>query len=580
MSNKMSACPLDCYDACSIVYDNGMLQGNLEHELTQGFLCPHLNHYSAYEPITTPRYRGKSISLESAVTILKESIKACEASKILHYRGHGNFALMQGVSDYFFSKIGATLTSGSLCDGAGEAGILEGRGSNKVLDLEQIKKAEVVIVWGRNLHVTNSHLLPHIKGKKLIVIDPVVTKTAAQADHHIQLKPHGDLFLALLLSRFVVINDCEDIDFLEQHTEAFQEFYELTQTIRIKSVLESIDVTLGDIGKVLELVSGSKTVILVGVGVQKHREGAAVLRAIDAFAAVLGLFGKEGCGVGYLGASQEGIENPFVQRCNTVPKATADFSAFDLVFVQGANPLNQMPASEWVKERFAQAKTTVYYGLYENETSEAADLVIPTCNFLQKSDIRSSYGSNHLLRMPQIVERSSGIGEYDLMAELCNSFDIALHSEQEYIEHFASFAEEKATGTTVKSRNTIAYKEGFDTDSGRFVFMDEFEFEYTDNTKLFLITCKSAKSLNSQFQRDHYVYLHPDLGFSEGEEVDVVSEVGQVRLVVKHNRNLREDCVLIHSGVHGVNNLTPSYVSYEGNSAVYQEKKVEVKRCK
>ncbi len=578
--SKISACPLDCYDACSIVYDNGMLQGNLNHELTQGFLCPHLNHYSAHHTITTPRYQGKDISMEEALRILEGSIRECEASKILHYRGHGNFALMQGVSDYFFAKLGATLTSGTLCDGAGEAGIVEGRGSNKQLDLAQISKSETVIVWGRNLHVTNSHLLPYLKGKKVIVIDPVRTKTAALADHHIQIKPHGDLFLALLLSRFVVINDFEDIHFLEEHTEAFQEFYELTQTVRIKSVLESIDVTLGDIGKVLEWVSGRKTVILVGVGVQKHREGAAVLRAIDAFAATLGLFGKEGCGVSYLGSSQEGIMNPFVVKSKTVPKATADFSKFDLVFVQGANPLNQMPASVQVKEHFSQAKTTVYYGLYENETSEAADLVIPTCNFLQKSDIRCSYGSNHMLRMPQIVERSSGISEYELVAQLCDWFDIALQSEQEYLDHFASFIDENKMGSTVKNRDVIAYEKGFDTDEARFIFMDEFDFEYGDEKKLFLITCKSAKSLNSQFHRDNHVYLHPNLGFREGEKVEVVSEIGSVRLAVKHNSNVREDCVLIYSGVHGVNNLTPSYVSYEGDSAVYQDKKVEVRRCK
>ncbi len=578
--SKVTACPLDCYDACSIVYDKGMLQGDLHHDLTQGFLCPHLNHYSAYEPISTPRYQGKAISMEEAIAMLIGAIRECDASKILHYRGHGNFALMQGISDYFFAKLGATLTSGTLCDGAGEAGIVEGRGSNKQLDLEQIKASETVIVWGRNIHVTNAHLLPYLKGKKIIVIDPVKTKIAAQADHHLQIKPHGDLFLALLLSRFVVINDFEALDFLEAHTEGFQEFYELTQTVRIKSVLESIDVTLGDIGKILELVSGRKTVILVGVGVQKHREGAAVLRAIDAFAAVLGLFGKEGCGVGYLGASQEGIVNPFVLKSPTVPKATADFSRFDLVFVQGSNPLNQMPSSALVAERFSKAKTTVYYGLYENETSKAADLVIPTCNFLQKHDIRSSYGSNHMLRMPQVIERSSGIGEYELVAQLCHAFNVTLQSEQEYLEHFASFMDEKETGSSVKSRDVIAYVEGFDTDEERFVFMDEFEFEYIKDNRLFLITCKSPKSLNSQFSRDRYVYLHPNLGFEEGEDVEVISEVGRVTLAVKHNSNLREDCVLIHSGVHGVNNLTPSYVSYEGNSAVYQDKKVEVRRCK
>ncbi len=578
--NKLTACPLDCYDACSIVYEEGTLRGDVNHSLTQGFLCPHLNHYSNYEQITTPRYRGAEISMEKAMDILKEFIKKSDASKILHYRGHGNFGLMQGVSDYFFSKIGAILTSGSLCDSAGEAGILEGRGSNKTLDLEQIIKSEVVIVWGRNIHVSNSHLLPHLKNKKIIVIDPVKTKMAENADLHMQLKPHGDLFLAMLLSRFAVINNFEDEAFIEEHSEEFQEFYELTQTIRIKAVLELIDVTLGQIGDLLEIIRDKKTVILTGVGVQKNRDGASILRAIDAFAAILGLFGKEGCGVSYLGNSQYGIYNPFKIKSKTTPIAAADFSKFNMLFVQGANPLNQMPDSTKVKERMSQVEMSIYYGLYENETSQAADLVIPTCNFLQKSDIRSSYGSNHMLKMPQVQERSSGISEYELTKDLCDTFDIELKSEEHYLEHFASFMQENENGTTVKGREKIAYENGFDTDDELFCFMDELDFEYKDAQKLFLITCKSSKSLNSQFNRERNVHVNPILGLKEGEAVEVISDVGSVTLHVKNDERLRDDTVLIYSGVHGVNNLTPSYLSYEGENAVYQDKKVEIRRCK
>ncbi len=578
--NKLTACPLDCYDACSIIYEDGKLKGNPAHELTQGFLCTHLNHYDSYEQLRTPRFKGEAISMEKAINILKETIKKSDASKILHYRGYGNFGLMQGVSDYFFSKIGATLASGSLCDAAGEAGIIEGRGSNKTLDLEQIIKSEVVIVWGRNIHVSNSHLLPHLKDKKIIVIDPVKTKMAQSADLHIQLKPHSDIFLALLLSRFAVINNFEDEAFIEEHSEEFEEFYELTQTIRIKAILELIDVTLGQIGDLLEIIKDKKTVILTGVGVQKHRDGASVLRAIDAFAAILGLFGKEGCGVSYLGNSQHGIYNPFKLKSKTIPKAAVDFSKFDMLFVQGCNPLNQMPDSIKVKQRMSQVEMTVYYGLYENETSQIADLVIPTCNFLQKSDIRSSYGSNHMVKMPQVQERSSGISEYELTETLCEAFDIELQSEQHYLEHFASFMQEDENGSRVKGREKIAYENGFDTDDELFCFMDELDFEYEDVEKLFLITCKSPKSLNSQFNRESNVHVNPALGFKEGEAVEVISDVGSVTLHVKNDERLRDDTVLIYSGVHGVNNLTPSYLSYEGENAVYQDKKVEIRRCK
>ena len=60
-------------------------------------------------------------------------------------------------------KISGTLTHGSLCDGAGEAGIIKGRGVNKRLPLEQIKSTDTVVVWGRNITVTNAHIMPFIQ---------------------------------------------------------------------------------------------------------------------------------------------------------------------------------------------------------------------------------------------------------------------------------------------------------------------------------------------------------------------------------------------------------------------------------
>ena len=83
--------------------------------------------------------------------------------------------VMQEVTNLLFKELNATIANGSLCDGAGEAGIMEGRGINRVLTPEHIDKAEVVIVWGRNIDTTNSHLLPYLEGKKLVVIDPIQT---------------------------------------------------------------------------------------------------------------------------------------------------------------------------------------------------------------------------------------------------------------------------------------------------------------------------------------------------------------------------------------------------------------------
>ncbi|MEJ2469258.1 MAG: molybdopterin-dependent oxidoreductase, partial [Campylobacterales bacterium] len=154
----------------------------------------------------------------------------------------------------------------------------------------------------------------------------VRTDFAESADMHIQIKPGGDLFFAMLLARFILIEGIQDDAYLETYGEEYEEYYELTQTVRIKAVLDMIGLGLGDIGRVLEKLRGKKIAILAGTGVQKYRHGDEVLRAIDAIGVLLGLFGKEGCGVGFLGSSSAGIPSPFARARRFEPKATAAFS--------------------------------------------------------------------------------------------------------------------------------------------------------------------------------------------------------------------------------------------------------------
>jgi len=573
--NKMTACPLDCYDACRIVVDeNGKLKGDKSHPVTQGYLCPNLNHFSDYERLRSPRLRGEAISMEKAIEILITALKGSKPHEVLYYRGSGNVGVMQRSCEHFFASIKGIGTSGSLCDGAGEAGILLGRGTNKILSPQMIAESEVVVFWGRNPHTTHSHLLPFLEGKTIIVIDPLKTPMAEKADLHIQIKPHCDLHLALLLSRFAIIEGIHDTKFLEAHAREYNDFYELTQTVRIKATLEAIDVSLGQIGAMLECVRGKKTVILVGAGVQKYRNGADVLRSIDGFGAVMGLFGKSGCGVSYLGDSLSKIELPFTSIAHRVSKASVDFSKYHCVFVQGGNPLSQMPDTMRVKTSFENAGFTVYFGLYENETSRAADLVIPAKTFLEKNDFRSSYGDYTFQEMPRLTQSEIGISEYQLTSLLCETFGVSLECEEYYLNYFRTQIEYHNGVGYRQESFAIPYKEGFE--NSQFEFIEEIDLDIDEDEGFYLITPKYAKGLNSQFKRAEGVYLHPRSGFEDGEIVRLSSPVGTVEMAVHHDERLRHDCLLIYSGTCDVNVLTPSHLSYEGESAVYQEYKIKV----
>ncbi|WP_456430702.1 molybdopterin-containing oxidoreductase family protein [Nitratifractor sp.] len=592
-----TACPLDCWDACAVTCDSSRpekLIATPGHPYGNGALCALLNkHFPEAPRIQTPRVDGREVSMEEALDAVTEALKAPNP---LLWRGSGNLGVMQEVTNLLIAELGGTLTRGSLCDGPGQAGILEGRGINRQLPPEQIARAEVVVVWGRNLPVTNAHLMPFIEGKKLVVIDPVRTPLAQKADLHIQIKPRSDVYLALLLSRFLTMEDTQHDEWLEQWGPEFDEFYDFTRSFRIKALLEYMGLALDDIGDLLTYLQRDRVVFLVGGGVQKYSIGHYTLWAIDSLAATLGLFGREGCGVSFLGNSRQGFDNPFRVKTPTVPIVTTPFERFETVLVQGGNPAESMPDSQRVQASLERVKNLIYFGLYENESSALARIVIPAKSFLEKNDLRLSYGHQYVTKMPRCVESEIGIGEYDFTAELFTRLGLSgLRSEEEYLRHWIDQCNHEEGQLVLPDYEPLPYAEGFGEEGGEaFVFMDDFDDDFEDTrrfrkarktkqkeeeiTEFWLLSPKQAHSLNTQFRRRKIVHLPPTLGIAEGERVRIVSEVGSVELTAVIDERLRPDCVLIPAGTPGVNRLTPSILSEEGDGACYQEVKVSVER--
>jgi len=229
-----SACGLDCYDACEIDIDIEEFP-KLKANTNNGTLCSLLNK-DMFEAkrLDTPLIDGREVTMEEALDATAEALN----DNSLLWRGSGNLGVMQEITNLLFEKIGGSLTKGSLCDGAGDAGIVEGRGVNRTLPLEQIDKAEVIIIWGRDISTTNSHLMPYLENKKLVVIDPIKTSIAKRADLFIQIKPRSDIYFILLLARFIFMEDSENVEWLEEFAPEYEEFYDFTRTFKIKPIIK------------------------------------------------------------------------------------------------------------------------------------------------------------------------------------------------------------------------------------------------------------------------------------------------------------------------------------------------------
>ncbi len=591
---KTTACALDCYDACKIVVDNeGKLKADADHPFGNGALCSVLNRYMPKSRvIKEPSIDGRVVSMDEALDECADVL--LRSTKSLLWRGSGNVGVMQEITNLLMQRIGGYLTHGSLCDGAGAAGIIASRGLIKNPPLEQIKKSESVVVWGRNPTVTNSHMMPFLEGKNLIVIDPVTTQIAKKADIHLRIAPRSDYYLAIILARFVFMAGREDVKWLDSFASEYEDFYDFTREHRIKSILNYIGTDIGELGNVLDLIYEKKCLFLVGTGVQKYSTGSYVLQAIDALAACLGLFGKEGCGVHYLGDSKLGFENPFEVTLKSLPKATTAFEEFETVLVQGGNPAHSMPNSSKVRKSLESVKNLIYFGLHENETSKRARIVIPAKTFLQKDDIRLSYTHHYVQRMRDVQGTKYGISEYEFVEELFKRMNLPKLEPQEYYLEFWLSQCKKLDEDLYRSPayEPIPYADGFGCDcEDEFRFIDQYEDEFMQTKSFYtiradeesdaddeywLLTPKSPHSINSQFERDKRVFVHPSLGFLDSQKVKLISSYSEAVFEVCNSEDVRDDCVVVYSSSIDVNMLTPPILSEHGDSACFQEVKVKI----
>jgi len=575
-----TACPLDCFDSCSVlVEESGRLKGEKEHPVTKGYLCPHLNNFHKIKRIEKPSFQGEEISLDKALEILKEKLQKAQPNKVLYFKGSGNLASLQSITKKFFGSFGAQIAKGSLCEEAGSAGIIEGRGADLVYSPLHVRKSEVVVLWGRNPSTTNSHVLPELKGKKLIVIDPVKIPLANKAELYIQIKPRGDLYLAILLARLAYMQELEDEEFIKNRSENFEFFIDFINSHPIVDLEEKSGVSITQAHEMLDLIYGKKVSFLLGTGLQRYSFGHSVLRAIDGFIAMMGFLGKEGCGVGYVADSSYGFVSLFSVNKNQVDLPTVDFGSYDISFIQGANPANQMPCTPKVKEGLRKSKCVVYFGLYENETSKLADLIIPAQTFLEKEDLKLSYGHNFVGYMPQTKTSQIGISEYDLCAYLQDAFGFEkLKEAKEYIDEIiASNSFEKEGRIVTNTDLHHPYSDKFYTSSGKFEFFDEYDDDFIDDGDFFLLAAKNNTSLNSQFQTNQYLYVPTSLGLEDNMKVELSCGEFTCKYQVKVDERLRDDCLLLYSGNVNSNMLTPYKISQEGVCAVIQDKKVNLK---
>jgi anaerobic selenocysteine-containing dehydrogenase len=379
-----------------------------------------------------------------------------------------------------------------------------------------------------------------------------------------QINPKTDYELALLFTRFAYMQDLEDKEFIEEFGNGADWFFDISRNRPVVSYEATTGVPLSQVNDFFDLIQNKKVAIMLGLGVQKYFEGAQITRCIDSFAAYMGYHKQDAGGLWYLSDSSYGYEKQFEVKGNnkkvSIPKV--DFGSYDLVFIQGGNPVVSHPNTQKVIDGLKNT-FVVYFGTTLNDTCEYADLIIPSSSFLSKKDLRLSYG-HEFKSISNIVKvkDENTISEYELASYLIEQFGFEkLKSEDEVISYYENH------------KPNLSDFETFD-------FIEEVEIEplYKDKTadNFYFITAKAKNSLNSQFAKDNFVYLNSATNFKDGDLVNISSKNGSAQFVVKIDDDIKSDCAFFFAGNKYVNYLTPALEDESSFSAMYQEVLVEI----
>lgn len=557
LNNNTIACPLDCFDACEAILDKGIIKANKNHPTTKSKLCINFANLLKENFLENAYIDKQKVSLDDALEKLVDKLKSVDPKKTLYYKGSGNLGVMQSFPKLFFDKYGSTFTKGSLCDEAGAEGLIKGRGRCVNPPIEKLIDTDVIIVWGRNYSITSRHIYSLTKDKTFITIDPCLTPIAKKSKLHLQIEPKTDYKLALLLTKIAYEKNLYDKELFERSNG--EQFLKLAKQESRSFNKNDIGVSSEDIEKFFNIIEGKNISIVLGIGIQKYFEAVDIARSIDSFAAFIGLHNSKKGGVWYLSDSSYSYEDKFIIKSkNKIALPEVDFSKYDLVFIQGANPVVSAPNTKNVIKGLEKS-FVVFFGTTYNDSCSYANIIIPSSNFKSKKDVRLSYGHQYKAVSYDLKQKQkNSISEYEFTLYMNDKFRFEkLPNFEDIFEYYSK--KEFVDESKVENFNfleNIKIKDLYDKKRD-----DEY----------YLIFKKRKNNLNSQFKGDDFLYINPDCNFNENDRVIAKSQYGEAPFILKFSENVKKGSIVLFAGNKNANYLTTNSSDKEAFCAIFQE---------
>jgi len=614
LEERKTTCNRDCPDACGIVatvetQPDGServvkIGGDPDHPVTQGFLCYRTNHYleTQYHParLTRPLMRRRreedfhEVGWDEALDFAASRLMAIRAESgpaaIFHYRSGGSLGLLKHLTDWFFERFGpVTMKRGDICSGAGDFAQVADFGDEDSHDLFDLHRSRHILLWGKNVFVSSPHAIPVLRearrrGARLVLIDPVHHRTASLCEAFHQPRPGGDLALALAVARLLfehggvdpaAARACENVD----------GFRDLAMAKTVAEHCAEADVAPGVAEELAARLRDRPCAILVGWGMGRRVNGAAIVRALDALSALSGNTGVRGGGVSFYFKRRGAFDLSFIRGLEVAPRSVCEplFGPEVLamrdppiraVWITAGNPVCMLPESRTVARALETRDFVAVVDPFMTDSARLAHLVLPTTTLLEDDDLLGAYGHHWLGVARPVVRPPAGVrSDLEIMQGLAArvGLEADLAGDARAWKRRLMAGKLGPRGVTLEDlergpvKNPLVGEVLFEghtypTENGKARLLAERPPEEPPADPAFplwLMSLSTDRSQSSQWARTPPagpppLTVHPDAaaGIPDGGIGRLESSIGSMEVRVQHDPRQRRDVALMAKGGH------------------------------
>ena len=440
------------------------VRGNQDHPYTRGRLCLKVkdfekHHYNEDRLIYPMRRIGpkgsrqfERISWDDALSEIKDNwtqiIEEYGPQAILPFGYAGTLSLLNGMNagDAFFNCLGASIGEKTFCASGSVTAQVLTIGPTLGTDPESFVHARFIVLWGANTISTTSHLWPFIlearkRGAKVVVVDPYRTRTAAQADWHIALRPGTDGVLAMGMINIMIEESLIDREYVQQHTLGYEELSERAKAFPPDAVEVITGVDANNIRQFArEYARNQPSVIRLGVAPERHPGGGQGMRVVDCLPALVGAWRHVGGGLLQMPIFVP-VRWDFLSRPDWIKPGTRVINLLQIgnalqgmeqgppiqsMLIWNTNPVSQLPDSnKIIKGLLRKDLFTVVSEHFITDSAAYADILLPASMAAEQTDIVTSWGHFYINYNQKAVDPpGEAVSNFELFRRLARTMEL------------------------------------------------------------------------------------------------------------------------------------------------------------